>query len=207
MMASSRRWCSVSPGHSRTVGYGAGGDQGQLGVGEWFDERWFDAGCLDAGERVGGEFAAGGEPGREAAYGLLPDAGGAGCGAGVEHARDPLVQAGAGHRQAVVLAPAQVAVDAVGVDDDGAGALVLGAQGGPPVGESVEGAGGGQIADVGHGRTAQPAFLHGRRALTAGAAAVNVTRGRGRPGCPGNPSLSGHAIKLVNAFRLGIRRF
>src|SRR3954449_11826936 len=41
--------------------------------------------------------------------------------------------------------------------------------------------------------------------LTGGPVVVKVTRGQGRPSfpdCPGNPSLSGHSIKFLNAFRL-----
>lgn len=60
------------------VGDGAGGYQcTELGVGEWLDQRRFVSGCLDAGEGVGVELAAGSEPGREAAYGELANAGGA----------------------------------------------------------------------------------------------------------------------------------
>lgn len=55
---------------------------------------------------------------------------------------------------AAVGAPAQVAGGAVGVDGDGAGALVLRAQGGLPVGEAVGGVGGGHVGQVGHARIA-----------------------------------------------------
>ena len=136
----------------------------QLVDGERLHQGRFHARCLHAGERVGEDLAARGEPGRDAADRELSDAGGTGRSAGVEHARDPLVQGGAAHRRGIVLGtPAQVAGNAVGVDGDGAGALVLGAQSDPPGGEAVEGVGGGQVGQVGHGCTAQPVLLASAR--------------------------------------------
>ena len=86
-------------------GHSAGPDEGaELVVGEGFDQRWLDAGRFDAAERIGTHLAAGCEPVREAAHGELPDAGGPGCGVGVEQPGDPGVQGGPAHRQVVALA-------------------------------------------------------------------------------------------------------
>jgi hypothetical protein len=67
-----------SPFTGTVVVNGAGGEEcTELAIGEWLDQRRFVSGCLDAGKRVGVDLAAGCEPGCEAAYGELADAGGA----------------------------------------------------------------------------------------------------------------------------------
>lgn len=109
------------------IGHCAGPDQGaQLVVGERLHQGRLHAGCFDAGERISVNLAAGGEPGREPAHRELANAGGAGCGAGVEQPGDPGVERRPAHREMVAVgAPAQVVGGAVGVDRDGARSLVF----------------------------------------------------------------------------------